>query len=159
MVDAFDVHPVDAVEVGPRRGLHISDVCDARVVDEYVDSAGTQDLPEGTRHVGLVGHVAAVGDRGATLVDDLLSGGLGGVFIQVENMDGSPAGSEGERDGPANTAAPTRYHGEFAVKSKSVGAHVGLPELLWDNGSAAPAMLAPGLPLVICLATGESLTL
>ena len=131
---------------------------DAGVVDETVDPAMAQNLCKDARDFALARHVTAVGCGPAAFIDDLPRYRLHGVGIQIENVDGSPARSEGQRDGPSDAAGPTGHDGTLAVQSKHVGAHCRSPDcrsldgVLYSHGSV------PRLGVIIYIANDAPLT-
>ena len=85
VVEAFDVHSNDAVEVFFGRALDGADMRDSSVVNEDVNALAAEKLLESGFHLRLVGHIAEVGGGGAAGGSDSLAGRGRSGFIYVQN--------------------------------------------------------------------------
>jgi hypothetical protein len=118
VVNALDVDTHYAVEVGFAGAFYRTDVCDACVVHQNVDTLGPKDLVERGLHVLGIGDIAAhsdsTGHSGADFLDDLLR--FSNVDIDDAHLRSSV--SKAVRDGATNSAAASGDHRNFVFEVK-----------------------------------------
>jgi hypothetical protein len=115
VVEAFDVHANDAVEILLGGALNRSDVRDAGVVDQNLHSVATKQFFKCSLYRFLVRYIANVSGRGAASRGDLQArlGRARLVYVQYANH--CAVRRELQSNGPPDTTAAAGDHSYFAV--------------------------------------------
>jgi hypothetical protein len=121
VVNAFDVNPIDLVEIALAGRLEAANVGDSRAVYENVNALLPQDLRKRRIDAGAVGDVAGVTRGRAALLGNLPGNESGRVALEVDYPDGRSVSGKPARNGSANSTAAAGYDGGFAVQLKASG--------------------------------------
>jgi len=111
-----DVH--DAIKILWSCRFHRSDVRNARVIHQNVNSGLPREVVEFTLHLGVIRDIACVCETSATVRANLLARFLRRRLVDVKNVDSRSARRELQSNRSSNATAPTGDQGGFAIKSK-----------------------------------------
>jgi hypothetical protein len=84
VVEAFDVHLHNTIEIFFGRALDRADVRNSGIVNQDMDALMVEQFSELRLHILLVGYIAKVGGGGAASGCDLLARRTSGRFVNIE---------------------------------------------------------------------------
>jgi hypothetical protein len=120
VVDAFDVDPEKTIEISFAGSLDRSYVRDACIVHKNVQALLAREFVEDGASARLIGNIARIGLRIASVCGNLLRRDVSSFFVKIENPYRGALLDETLRDGTADPTTGTGNDGDFAVKAKSI---------------------------------------
>jgi hypothetical protein len=118
VIKTFDVDVHDAIKILWSCRFHRSDVRNARIIHQNVNSGVPCEVVECSLNLDLIRDVACVCKSGATVRSNLLARFLCCRLVEVKNVDSRSARRELQSNRSSNATAATGDQGGFAIKSK-----------------------------------------
>jgi hypothetical protein len=118
VIKTFDVDVHDAIKILRSCRFHRSDVRNARVIHQNVNSGLPCEVVECSLHLDLIRDIACVYEANATVRSNLLASFLSRRLVHIENVDSRSARRELQSNRSSNATAAAGDQGGFAIKSK-----------------------------------------
>jgi hypothetical protein len=120
VVDAFNVDTEKAIKISFAGGLNRPYVRHTCIVHKNVQPLLAREFVEDGASARLVGNIARVSLRIASVRGNLQRRGVSSLFVKVENPYRGALLDETLRDGPADAAASAGDDSDFAVEAKGI---------------------------------------